>query len=201
VRIDPAGLDRRGNYQLLISAIVPRPVAWVTSQSREGVANLAPFSFFQGVGSNPPTLMLAFGRRRGGSPKDTPRNILETGEFVVNLAGADQVALVEASAADLPPEVSEAEHLGLELLPGEKVAAPRLAASTVSLECRLVEHLEIAGSTVLFGEVVLYHLADEVLDEDGRVDPGKLRPLARLGGPSFASLGEIFTASPDGGQG
>jgi flavin reductase (DIM6/NTAB) family NADH-FMN oxidoreductase RutF len=201
MKIDPAELDRKRNYFLLISAIVPRPVAWVTSRSAQGVMNLAPFSFFQGIGSDPPTLMLAFARRRDGSPKDTPRNILETGEFVVNLTREEQASLVESSAADLPPEVSEAERLGLELLPSEKVAPPRLAISPISLECRLAEHLEISGSTVLFGEVVLYHLDDEVLDERGTVDPEKLRPLARLGGPNFASLGRVFSLPSDRGKG
>jgi flavin reductase (DIM6/NTAB) family NADH-FMN oxidoreductase RutF len=193
MKIDPAELDRKRNYFLLISALVPRPIAWVTSRSAGGTVNLAPFSFFQGVGSSPPTLMLAFARRRDGSPKDTPSNILETGEFVVNLVREEQASLVEASAADLPPGVNEAERLGLELLPSEKVAPPRLASSPVSLECHLAEHLEISGSTVLFGEVLLYHLAKEVLDDRGTVDPEKLRPLARLGGPHFASLGRVFS--------
>lgn len=200
MKVDPAELDRKENYFLLISALVPRPIAWVTSRSAAGAMNLAPFSFFQGVGSNPPTLMLAFARRRDGSPKDTPANILETGEFVVNLSREDQAPLVEASAADLPPEVSEAERLGLELLPSDRVAPPRLAVSPVSLECRLVEHLEISGSTVLFGEVLLYHLAEEVLDERGTVDPGKLRPLARLGRRNYASLGEVFSLPPESGK-
>jgi flavin reductase (DIM6/NTAB) family NADH-FMN oxidoreductase RutF len=192
MKVDPSTLDKAGNYFFLISAVVPRPIAWVTTRDGAGTVNLAPFSFFQGVSSNPPTIMLAFGRRRDGSLKDTHRNIVETGEFVVNLVSEDATRVMVESSADLPPDESEVEKLGLEVLPSERVAPPRLALSAVSLECRLDRHLPVGSSTVVFGEVLLYHVEDAVLDEKGRVDAERLRPVARLGGNRYAALGRIF---------
>lgn len=191
--VDPASLAAADRYRLLISAVVPRPIAWTTTVSADGTVNLAPFSFFQGVGSSPPTIMLAFGRRRDGSPKDTTRNILDSGEFVVNLVPEGQTEVMVRSSAELAPEVSEVERLDLAVLPSREVRPPRLAVSPVNLECRLVRHLEIGGSTVVFGEVLVFHLDDGVLDDAGRVDAQRLRPVGRLGGALYARLGDVFS--------
>lgn len=191
-QIDPTTLSRSRNYFQLISTVVPRPIAWVTSLDAGGCVNLAPFSFFQGITSDPPTVMLSFGRRRNGRLKDTPSNILSSGEFVVNLVTRELAEAMVESSADDPPGESEAERLGLAVASSEKVAPPRLAVSPLSLECRLVRHLEVGKSLVIFGEVLLYHVDESVLDEQGLIDPARLGAVARLGGQLYATLGEIF---------
>jgi flavin reductase (DIM6/NTAB) family NADH-FMN oxidoreductase RutF len=190
--LDPAEAGKKRSYLLLVSAVVPRPIAWATTIDASGRVNVAPFSFFQGIGASPPSIMLAFGKRRDGSPKDTAANILGTEEFVVNLVTEASAAAMAATAENFPPEVSEAERLGMDLVASTRVAPPRLACSPVSLECRLIGQTEVGGSTVIFGEVVLFHVDDTVLDEDGTIDPDKLRPVSRLGGQLYAKLGDVF---------
>jgi flavin reductase (DIM6/NTAB) family NADH-FMN oxidoreductase RutF len=202
VQIDPARLSRRDGYFWMISAIVPRPIAFVTTRSKDGRTNAAPFSYFTGVSSSPPSLLICSGRRRDGA-KDTERNIVETGEFVVNVVIEEMMEAVSIAGADHPPDVSEIDLAGLATEPGVKVGAPRLPVSPVNLECRLLQSLEVAGTAVIVGEVVWIHAHDEVLAPSPQcsipvIDPRRLAPIARLGGDSYARLGEIFE-KPRGG--
>jgi flavin reductase (DIM6/NTAB) family NADH-FMN oxidoreductase RutF len=190
VEIDPEELDRRSSYRLMISVIVPRPIALVSTLSPEGRANLAPFSFFNGVSSKPPVLSIAVGSRRG-ERKDTWRNIESTGEFVVNVVVPGIVDPMVASSKDFPPEVDEIRHTGLTPIPGRIVKPPRIAESPVNLECRLERIVEVAGTGLILGRVVLYHVRDDLL-ENGRVDPRKLEPVARLGDDFYGWLGGLF---------
>ncbi len=192
MQIDPASLDRVATYRLMISAIVPRPIAWVSTLSRDGVANAAPFSYFQALGSNPPSLMIAAGNRRSGEPKDTVRNIVATGEFVVNVVSeASAVSMVHTSV-DFDPQTSEFDEVGLQREPSIKVAPPRIRECLVSMECELDRVLEIAGSNVCVGRIVLFHVADGLLDDNHTIDAAKLRPLGRLGGSGYAPLREVL---------
>lgn len=188
--VDPAALRPSRRYGLMISVLVPRPIAWVTSRSPAGVVNLAPFSFFGGVSSDPPIVSLGIGRRRDGSRKDTSRNILEAGEFVVHLVEAENLDLMVASSAEYGPEVSEPAELGLELAASERVSVPALAAARVRMECALERHLEVGGGPVdlVLGRVLLFRLRRDVLRADGTVDEAALRPVGRLGGNGYAPV-------------
>jgi flavin reductase (DIM6/NTAB) family NADH-FMN oxidoreductase RutF len=197
--IDPAGLDAKALYKLMISIIVPRPIAWTSTISADGVLNAAPFSYFQALSSKPPMVMISVGKRRSGVAKDTRANIEATREFVVNLVSEGSGVRMVRTSVDYPPEVSEFAEAGLTAVPSEKVRPPRIAESAVALECRLDRVLEVGTSGICIGEVVAIHLRDDVLAADGTVDPWKLRPLGRLGGAAYAPLREVVEITTDGG--
>jgi flavin reductase (DIM6/NTAB) family NADH-FMN oxidoreductase RutF len=188
--IDPDHLDRRAAYKLLISAVVPRPIAFVSTISPEGRTNVAPFSFFNGVSSHPPVLMIAVGSRRTGR-KDTWNNIEATGEFVVNLVVPEIVDAMVLASGEYPPEVDEIEMTGLTKVPSVRVRPPRIGESPVQMECRLEKLVEVASTALILGRVLLFHVRDDLM-EGGRIDPQKLQPVARLGDDLFTRLGEIF---------
>jgi len=198
MQIDPSTLSRRDGYFLMISAIVPRPIAFVTTMSRDGRTNAAPYSYFTGVASAPPSLLICAGRRRGAAAKDTQRNIDETGEFVVNVVVEEIMKGVVIGGTDHPPDVSEIDLAGLETVPSAKVGPPRLAGSPVNLECRRKKVLDVDGTAIIVGEVVWMHVRDDLLVEPGpggsacAIDVERLRPIARLGGDQYARLGEVF---------
>jgi flavin reductase (DIM6/NTAB) family NADH-FMN oxidoreductase RutF len=196
VEIDPARFDVETVYKLLVGAVVPRPIAWVTTRAESGKVNLAPFSCFTFVSSDPPMVAISVGRLRG-ELKDTARNIARDGEFVVHIADESQVALVHQSSVEYPEEVSEVAQLGLELVPGRRVATPRLAAPPVAMECRHAQTVEFGRlrAQLIVGEVLTFHI-EESLYRDGKIDATRFRPIARLGGPRYARLGEIVTLAP-----
>jgi flavin reductase (DIM6/NTAB) family NADH-FMN oxidoreductase RutF/uncharacterized damage-inducible protein DinB len=196
--IDPADLKGSDAYRLMISVIVPRPIAWTSTMSADGVLNAAPFSYFQALSSRPPMIMIAVGQRRGGTLKDTRANIEATGEFVVNVVSEDSAAAMVKCSIDHPPEVSEFDTVGLTPVASVKVKPPRIAESAVAMECRLDRVLEIGSSGICIGEVVLFHVDDDVLNEDHTVDPLRLRPLGRMGGSSYLPLREVLEITQDG---
>ena|SRR5437016_2817502 len=191
MQIDPATLGGRDLYRLMISCVIPRPIAFVTTLSREGVANLAPFSFFNGVSSRPPVLSISVGTKRDGSKKDTWRNIEETGEFVVNVVVTELMDAVITAAKELPPNVSEVELSKQPTLPSIRVKPPRLANSPVSMECTLLKIVEVEGTALILGRVVLYHAKDEVV-RDGCVDPRLLTYVGRLGDDFYCRVNDLF---------
>ncbi len=198
--IDPASWHPRDVYRLMTSLLIPRPVAWTGTRSTEGVDNLAPFSYFMGVSSKPPALAISVARGRGGALKDTARNILDTGAFTVSLPSRDLAERVNQSSAGVAPEVSEFELCGLTPVDGLRVAAPWPREARATMECRLWHALDLGSTHLFVGEVLLFHLADAVLDAQGQVDARALDPIARLGGPDYATLGEIFSLErPPGG--
>ncbi len=190
-------LSVKQRYFLMTACVVPRPIAFVTSLDPEGeVLNAAPFSYFNAVCSEPPLIILGIGARpgeRGMVLKDTARNIVETGEFVVNVCTVPMAETVNRSGEDMPPDVSEVKALDLETIPSEAVRPPRLAISPVHFECRLYESLQLGRfrSTLILGEVLKIH-ANESVMENERVNPEKLNPLARLGAGSYGELGKVF---------
>jgi flavin reductase (DIM6/NTAB) family NADH-FMN oxidoreductase RutF len=182
---DPAELGR-DVYPLLNSIVVPRPIAWVSTRSATGVDNLAPHSFFTISSVTPPVVQFT-----SVGPKDSLRNAEATGEFVVCLCPEELVEQVNATATDFPPDVSEFDAVGLEREPSRLVAPPRVAASPVAIECRLVGTRDFGGgSTVVFGEVVWVAVDERVL-RDGRPEITLLRPLARLGALEWSTIGEV----------
>ena len=193
--IDPAEHSAGRLYRLMISMIVPRPIAWVGTRSAAGHANLAPFSYFMGVSAKPLTVAISVARDRA-CLKDTARNILETEVFTVSLVSCPlREAMVETSGR-YPPEVSEFERAGLTMVEGLRVTAPYPSEAPISMECRLV-HAHDLGSTHLFvGEALRIEIDDALLltDERGRqtVSLEALDPLARLGGQDYARVGVPF---------
>ncbi|HVR84721.1 MAG TPA: flavin reductase family protein [Planctomycetota bacterium] len=196
MQIDPSGLSPRDRYRLMISCIIPRPIAFVTTLSREGISNLAPFSFFNGVTSDPPILSLSISTKRDGSKKDTWRNIEETGEFVVNVVVPELMDAVQIGARELPHNESELDLSGLATLPSVKVRPPRLADSPVQMECTLLKVVEVEETGLILGRVVLFHAREEVV-EGGRVDPRRLTFIGRLGGDSYCRVSDIFERKRD----
>ncbi|WP_247665767.1 flavin reductase family protein [Nocardiopsis sp. B62] len=202
--IDPSGLSAQENYRLLTGCVVPRPIAWVTSVSRDGAANLAPFSAFTMVSNDPPMVGINIGRREGEF-KDTARNIAERGEYVVNIPGWEHWRDVHESGEVHPPGVDEAEILGLGTEPSDVVSVPRLATARVSLECRLARVVEFgrAGAQFTVGEVVRFHVLSSALD-GLKIDTAMIDPASRLAGPTYGRLGNVerFGHAPRGpGQG
>jgi flavin reductase (DIM6/NTAB) family NADH-FMN oxidoreductase RutF len=190
MEIDPASLDRRAAYQLMISCIIPRPIAWVTSLSKEGVVNLAPFSYFNGVSSFPPIVSIAVGSRRGGR-KDTWVNVEETGEFVVNVVVPETAEAMVATSQELAHNQSELDLVKLTPVPSTKVKPPRLKESPVHLECTLYRIVEVEGSALILGRVVQYHVDDRVM-RGGVVDPSLVTFVGRLGGDGYSLVNNVF---------
>ena len=176
-------------YGLMTSVIVPRPIAWVSSISADGVENLAPHSFFTVACVNPPVIQFTSVGR-----KDSLNNIEQTGEFVVCMTPEWLFEQVNATGTDFPAEVSEFEAVGVSREPSERVRPSRVAESPVALECVRHHTLSFGDSTVVFGRVLLAAVADSVLT-DGRPDVRKLRPLGRLGGNEWSRLGEVLNIS------
>lgn len=182
-------------YKLLVSTVVPRPIAFVTTQSAGGVTNAAPFSFFNAMGSEPPVVNLGFQPGEAGALKDTPRNILDTGEFVVNIVDEALADQMNKAAAALPFGQSEIVHADIGTRGSVSVAPPRIAAAPVSMECRLFHDLELpGGGHIITGEVVEFHLRDDLIDslEPLRINLDKLGAISRLSGPLYGRITDQF---------
>lgn len=191
--IDSATLPTRDAARLLMSIVVPRPIGWASTISAAGLLNLAPFSFFNAVESNPPMVMLSISRRKGDA-KDTLRNIQETGEFVVNIADESLGGALMLTSGEYGSEVDEFEVAGLATAPSVTVRPPRVALAPAALEVKLTQVVPVSetGYTLVIGRVLYFHVRDGLLRENGLVDAQLLRPLARLGGDEFATLGGVF---------
>ena len=183
-------------YQLLTGIVTPRPIAWVTTVSEAGIVNLAPFSFFNTFGANPPIVVFSPTLKRDGGKKDTLRNLEATGEFVIHSSVAGLAEKVNLTSRELPADESEIELAGLHTAPSSKVKPPRLIEAPTAMECKVLQIIPtgsgpIAGNLVI-GEVVMIHVADEVLDAAGRVDPRKLQTVARLGQAFWCRTTDLF---------
>ena len=187
--LDPGRTPGPEMYRFLISAIVPRPIAFVSTRAADGGVNLAPFSYFNALSSVPPLVGIAI-VDRPGDEKDTLRNIRETGEFVVNLVCEPMLPAMAKTAGEWPRGTSEFEISGLTPSPSERVAAPGVQESPIQLECRLHREIPLGNSFLVVGEVVLARVNDDVMTE-GRVDPVKLAPVGRLGGEYYSLLREV----------
>lgn len=195
MEVPASELRGRDLYRLLTSIIVPRPIAWVGTRSPDGHDNLAPFSFFMGVTSKPPSVAISVARAGRDQLKDTAENIFATGVFTVSIPSVAQLEAVARSAARYPPGVSELEQAGLTPVSGRVVAAPYPAEAGVSLECRTIHTHDFGTAHLIVGEVVVFHIHDDlVVRSEGRttVDVGRLDPLSRLGGLDYAQLGPLL---------
>jgi flavin reductase (DIM6/NTAB) family NADH-FMN oxidoreductase RutF len=194
--IDPAQLEYNDIYKLMIGIIVPRPIAFVSTIDAAGVPNLAPFSYFTACGSNPPVVCFSTAVRAGPRPhKDTLRNVKATGEFVVNVVSEEFATQMNATAAEVPPEVDEFVLSGLTPLPSDLVRPPRVAESKVQMECRLHQIVTVGekpgGGILVLGEVLRFHVLESLLD-GYKVDPDKLNAIGRMGGPTYVRTHDRF---------
>jgi len=194
---DLAGLDV---YQLMTSLLVPRPIAWTGTRSAAGHDNIAPFSYFMGVGSRPPSIAISVARGAGGALKDTARCILETGVFTVSMVSAALGEAMAVTAGLFPQDVSEFEQAGLQAVTGEVVDAPYPAEARVVMECRRLHAIDMESTHLFVGEVLMWHIDDALVVRGRRgnplVDGFALDPLSRLGAFDYARLGERLSFVP-----
>ncbi len=192
---DVAELGSGDAYKLLTTALVPRPIAWVSTVSTQGAPNLAPYSFFNAVASDPLTVMFAPGAKTDGSPKDSLRNARETGEFVVNLADEPLAAALNETSAAWAHGVDEFAQAGLGAAPSSLVRPPRVAAAPVTLECRVSQLIPVTGSdsALVLGQVLVVHVRRDLLGTDGLIVAERYRPVARLGRDEYSTLGRVFS--------
>lgn len=188
LHFDTAGVDRQSTYHLLNSLVVPRPIAWVSTLSDQGVTNVAPHSFYNVLSSDPPTVYFS-----SSGLKDSVRNAQFTGDYVVNVVDEFLAEQMNLSSADFPATESEYEAAGLSAIASDMVKAPRMAEACASLECKVTQILEIgnAPSFVVIGEVVRIHVAERIW-RNGRVDHDLMRPLGRLAGSGYSYTREFL---------
>ena len=193
MEINIAETEQKEITSFFYRILIPRPIAWVSTRSKTGIDNLAPFSFYGGVSANPPIVSLGIGRR-AGKHKDTAQNLIDNGECVIHLTSVELSEKVVQTSAELPPEDDEFEIAGLEKIKSTDVKPPRMKDAKVALEGKLYRHLEVGNGPgdMLLVEIVRIHIDDDILDERGRPDPSKLDPLARIGGRQYASLTEAW---------
>ena len=183
---EPSEWPVQETYHLLTALVIPRPIAWVSSLSADGVRNIAPHSFFNAVAADPPHVMVS-----STGVKDTVRNIRATKEFVLNIVTMDVLEDMVFTSTDFPADEDEFDWSGLTAVPSAKVAAPRIGQARAHLECVFVDEMTLGDATLVFGRVVHIHI-DPVVWRNGRVDPTLLDPVCRLSGSGYASLGERF---------
>ena len=202
MHIDVASSSPIEVYGFLVSLVTPRPIGWVSSIDAEGRVNLAPFSFYNAFGANPPVVVFSPTIRRNGTKKDTLLNVEATGEFVLNAAVESLSEAINATSAEIAHGESEADLANLTLLPSLIVKPPRIAESPAHLECRLRQVVPVGdgpmAANLVIGEVVAIHVDDAMLDESGRVDPRKLKTIARLGGDWYCRTSDLFTMKRPG---
>lgn len=197
MNIDPTKQSFQENHKLMIGSIVPRPIAFVSTKSTNGILNLAPFSYFNGVCSKPPTIMFAPARRGyDGLTKDTLNNIRSTKEFVVNLVSEEIVEPMVECATDYDKEIDEFKISNLTPIDSDKISSPRVKESKVSYECELNTIVEIGEAEpgagfVVIGTIVMFHIQDDVY-KDGRIDLKTLNPIGRLAGNSYTRVSDNF---------
>lgn len=192
--IDPHTVSGSVCYQLLTGAVIPRPIGFISSISMDGISNLAPFSFFNAVCGEPPMVMFSASNRH--PQKDTLRNVTATREFVVSIVSEEIAEQMNLTAGDYSPDVSEFDIAGLTAIPSDLVKPPRVLESPVNMECKVHDIIQVSqkslGGSVVIGEVVRFHVRDSIIDKDMFIDPDKLKPVARLGGPSYSRIRDRF---------
>lgn len=194
--ITPSEHDYRDIYKLMVGAIVPRPIAFVSTISPDGIRNLAPFSFFTGISANPPVICFCpMIRGSDGTRKDTLRNIEAVKEFVVNVVSEEFAEQMNMCSAEFPPDVDEFDVSGLTPVASDLVKPPRVKESHINMECRLVQIVNVSakplGGSLVIGEVLRFHI-DDALFDDYKIDPDKLHAIGRMGGPTYARTTDRF---------
>ncbi|MDN4494608.1 flavin reductase family protein [Ureibacillus aquaedulcis] len=197
ISINPNAITEHEVSKILKGSIIPRPIAFVTTISDEKIVNGAPFSYFNIVCAHPPMISLAI-QRENGNIKDTARNIKSNEEFVVHIVDRDNVEKVNETAARLPYNKSELELAKMTQLPSKLISVPGIKEAKVRMECKLVKAIPLESegrviSDLVIGEVVQFHLSDEIYEENGRINVERLNPVSRLAGAEYAEIGGLFS--------
>ena len=197
MQLDPQKMEQKSIYKLLTGIIIPRPIGWISTINHEGIANLAPFSYFNAVGDDPPHVMFSVSRSNHNI-KDTLDNVLANKEFVVNMVTEDLVEQMNMTAHPIPAHESEFELAELTPEPSIKVKPARIKESPIAMECELVHHYtleghQFGGSTIVIGRVLMFHIDEAILLGDDKINLENYKPVARLAGANYSKLGEIFS--------
>ncbi|MFY8065208.1 MAG: flavin reductase family protein [Flavobacterium sp.] len=197
MQFDPNELDYSAVYKLLTGAIIPRPIGWISSISEDGINNLAPFSYFNAVGDDPPHLMFSVGRGNDIN-KDTLNNVLNTKQFVVNMVTEALAEKMNLTAQSVPSHVDEFALAHIDSVPSIKVKPLRVKESPITFECELVHHYFLedhknGGACIIIGRIVLMHFDESVLMDNYKINLENYKPIARLAGSNYAKIGEIFS--------
>ena len=197
MEINPTTLPYQSVYKIMTGSIVPRPIGWISTLDRSGRLNLAPFSFFNAVCSNPPTLLFCpLIRSTDGMTKDTLNNVRTTNEFVVNIVTEDTLRAMNASSIEAPSEFNEFEFAGLSLVPSLAVKPPRVMESPIHFECKVREIIEInnepGGGSIVIGSIVHIHVEDGILLGQDKIDLMALKPIGRLMGGAFCRVTDLI---------
>ena len=197
MEFNPDDLETKAIYKLLTGTIIPRPIAWVSTVDDNGINNLAPFSYFNMVGDDPPHIMFST-RRDDNSNKDTLNNILANKQFVVNMVTESLTEQMNATAQSVSSDVDEFDLVGVTPVPSVAVKPKRVKESSIHLECELVHHYFLenhkqGGACVIIGRIVHMHFEDNVLLEDYKINLETYKPISRLAGSNYSKIGEIFS--------
>ena len=201
MHIEMASLSKAERYFRMIDVVVPRPIAWVSSLSKDGTRNLAPFSYFTGVSNHPPCIMFSVAPKRKGLIKDTLTNIKDTEEFVVNMVNVELAKPMVETSTEFTPDVDEFCRCGVDAVPSVSVKAPRVQGAHAALECRLHALHEVRddtgrlGGTMVVGEILTLFLDDAAFDENLKPTE-RYSPISRLGGRNYAEIGSRFRMKP-----
>ena len=196
MEFNPDTLSSKAIYKLLTGSIIPRPIAWIATIDDAGTNNLAPFSYFNMVGDDPPHVMFST-RRDNNSNKDTLNNILATKQFVVNMVTEALAEQMNSTAQAVPAEVDEFQMVGVTPIPSSVVKPMRVKESPIQLECEMVHHYFLedhkqGGACIVIGRVVRMHFDESVLLEDYKINMETYKPIARLAGSNYSKIGEVF---------
>jgi flavin reductase (DIM6/NTAB) family NADH-FMN oxidoreductase RutF len=197
MEFDPKNLEQSAIYKLLTGAVIPRPIGWISSISEDGINNLAPFSFFNAIGDDPPHVM--FSTVRGNNTnKDTLNNVLSTKQFVVNMVTEELVEQMNMTSQSIPSDESEFELAGLTPIASVKVKPMRVKESPITFECELVHHYSLenhkfGGATMIVGKIIMMHIDESVLLDNYKINMDTYKPVARLAGSNYSKIGEIFS--------
>lgn len=196
MQIDPDQASALELYTWMVGLITPRPIAWVSTQAADGRDNLAPYSFFNGVGSKPPTVVFCPANGRNGRPKDTLANIRDNGQFVVNLVTEPLAGSMNQTSAEYDPGVDEFEQVGLEKRPSVRVRPPRVAEAAGAFECELLQAIQLGtgpgGANLVIGRIVWIHVDDRCVDDQGRLRGHSPATIGRIGGPAYVRTDDRF---------
>lgn len=197
MEFNPDTLEASAIYKLLTGSIIPRPIGWISTIDENGINNLAPFSYFNMIGDDPPHVMFST-RRDNNTNKDTLNNVLTNKQFVVNMVTEDLVEQMNATAQVVPAEVDEFELVGLTPIASTKIKPNRVKESPIQFECEMVHHYFLenhkqGGACIVIGRIVMMHIDESVLLDNHKINMETYKPVARLAGSNYSKIGEVFS--------
>ena len=197
MQFNPQDLEQTAIYKLLTGIVIPRPIGWISTISEDGINNLAPFSYFNAVGDDPPHVMFSTVHSNNLN-KDSLNNVLATKQFVVNMVTEDLVEQMNRTSQPIPANESEFELAGLTPIASSLVLPPRVKECKITMECEMVHHYQLensktGGATIVIGKIVLFHIDESVLLDNYKINLETYKPIARLAGSNYSKLGEIFS--------